>query len=319
MEEGAAGLAKLLDMVKHRWTILLGALMIALGAYMLWIGWGTSGAFNLISQAVLIIFGVLMLLNPVKTVMNNVAIYALGLGVSRLIKGLPLFFNENVYVFFIGCGMLFIGGSMVYTGYMFINGRARGYRRMIYTASLVFFVMIYAVVMMDYGLKMGGMEYAGMTTMAIESALMCLLYGCLAFVLMDDRIISRGYYETIKSDLDNLALVSNLPSDLRITAEDAEAISSRGEQGWYRVDDGGPVEKERRFNARTDEVTVHGTVQVWKGDSRLFFTLCASESGTMIQASRFAAETAELTDSGLELLGRDGFKARFLIEQEESE
>ena len=315
MEERADGLRRVLNIVKHRWTVLLGVLMIVLGAYMLWIKFDEADITYILAQIVMVIFGIVMLLNPVRTVMNNVAIYALGLGLSRMIKGLPYILSADTAVFLVGCGIMFIGASLTYTGVMFLKGKARGYRRMIYTSSLVFFVMVYLVTFLNYGIPFKDLPFVDRDVLLIETALMCLLYGCLAFVLIEDSIISRGYYEAIENDLRHLGTVTNLPADLSVSESTAHVLMDRDDWSWHSVDDGGPVETEYSFDIDSSVGTLHATAQIWKGESRMFFTITDTASGTMMQAARFGTDDMYIDSGVMTLIARDGFMARFRIQE----
>ena len=305
----------ILMLIRKRWTILLGVLMIALGTYILWLRWDHASTCYVLAQIVMIIFGVVMLVNPVKSTMNNVAIYALGLGISRMVKGLPLIIDERTTVFLIGCGVMFIGASLTYTGYMFIKGKARGYRRMIYTSSLVFFVLVYLVTFLNYGIPFKDLSFIDRDSLLIETMLMCLLYGCLAFVLIEDSIVSRGYYESIKTDLRHLGTVTNLPVEMTVSDRDAHVLMDRDDSDWHFVDDGGPVIKEHSFDIQSPIGVLHATAQIWRGDGRIFFTITDTAEGTMIQAARFSTDDMSVKDGLMTLIGKDGFMARFRIEE----
>ncbi len=308
---------------KDNWTLLLALPMIALGSYTIMHPGDSMTQCKYLGNCLLIVFGLVMLINPGKTPLTNVGFFALGMGCSRVLTSLPFVFTPYGMEFIIegfpigmiyGLAILAIGSSLLYTGVMFFKGYSRAYRRMIYTSSLIFV----ATVLILAGTLVWDEAYIPsqfVTSIILSSGnvLMGILYGLLAVVLNSEMVRSNGYYEKVGRSLSDLGLMVNTPSGMMLSPSDARTLSAGFSDcaGWTKVEDDGPAEFEHLFSISDGRNVQHVTAQRVSGMDGVFITLSEKRGGTLLQAFRFRAEEMEIADGEALLYGADGRLLRF--------
>ncbi len=282
--------------------------------------------FKAFGNAVMIGFGLLMLINPTKNHLLNIGFFALGFGLNRVLTAIPFVFTHygatwmtsllpigRVY----GIVILYVGANLVYTGIMFCRGYARSYRWRMYISSLIFvgtvFLVALELVFFEYLDPEG---FVSNVLAANTTVLYGLMYGLLALSLNSEMVHRNGYYEKIAYRLDDLGRIANGSPNLVVERRDAEILFDAGHKAWRHIDDGSPAVLEHRFVVSDGKITQYVTAQIWKDEKCVYLTMSDAPEGTVIQALRFKAERIRISESRLGLYGTDGTMLNFPIRGE---
>ncbi|MCQ2070704.1 MAG: hypothetical protein MJZ68_06210 [archaeon] len=271
--------------------------------------------FRPLEALAFIVCGSMILLDRRRKYVRSVGFYAIAMGISRVLSSLPymqdiddigeMFFIEELIargfpVAIVGVVFLAIGMNTLLSGAMFLTGTARGKHSMQISAVVMSLLYIEMIVF----LLKSGYPYDYLLEYETFVFIRILMYFFLVW-LLDTREIRYG--DKVSKHFQFMSAIDNTYRSrdvLSISEEDASVLcAGPSSDGWYTLDDGGPVEKEFRFTSTSIAGDTFVTVQKWKGSDRLYFMLSAYDSGTVVYADRFSIDKVFL--NGPDMAGSD--------------
>ena len=250
-----------------------------------------------------IICGILLFLDVRRNFLRAIGLYALCMGVSRIITCLPLLLSAEDTTNGVGWFVFILGVNLCYSGYSLLSGAVRGKYGM-FAAAVIFsgFYMILIGFMAYFELVLmeGSMvDYlANMYPLLIPFA----MYFILLWLIDTDEIRYNDRISRHIRILNGIDATYRTIENLTFTDAEARSLASPGSEGWTVFDhDNGPVEMEMRTVISAPYGTGYLTVQRWYGSDTLYLTVSSSEKGTLLYAYRLQADRVEYTEGSGEL------------------
>ncbi len=250
--------------------------------------------------------GLLILLDTRRNFVRSVGLYALSMGLSRIVMVLPLLLSQEDFCNGVGWLIALLGINLIYSGYSMLSGSVRGKWGILLAsgAYVVLSLILISFLIIVY-------QNTGLDTildMILPMILNFSMYFILLWLLDTDEIrygdkMSR--HIEILRNIDNTHRAAGLLSFL---PEDARKLYSG--KGWEEFHlQNGPVEKELKIESESASGITYVTVQKWYHDDHLYFTLSAFKDGTLTMAERFKVNSMHYDNgenSTMYLLGDTG-------------
>ena len=281
-------------------SLFLALMMIATGILMVSIRIGGIGYedneffiedndFGLVGRAILIFGGLAILYTTYKKKGNYyaVGIYALTLGLSRMIRSLPGLVAESDLSFYSSLVFMVIGGNLAWGGYNHITVKTRNPGNMKYTALTLLAIICLALGFSAY------MGYDVVSTFLEDITLMGYLplYFGLLIVLYSKELVENAPFARVARFLRDMSSNTYVGDEIRVTEEDArtikEGFSSADSWPLIQVGDMAVRENTVEFHAQRDVKDV--ILEKWPDSDRLYLTVINDRADSLIGGQRVQA------------------------------
>ena len=277
--------------------------------------------YEIVSNFILLLGGVIILLDRNHNLLRSVGIYALSLGGYRFFSCAPqIQAGTTLGVLYLVITIFAI--NLMISGRSFLRGVSRNRISLILcTLALLIIYLSYIVFMMHMGMTI---EECAKFMPGVF--IMCILY-VFYIGLLDSEVLRASDVLAIHNETLNKIRCTQYTDPESEIPEDAALVLSRSfddRSDWLQVLDGGPVESEYRFRMRNVDGISEVLVQKWIGSDELYFTISDHLDGTLIQAHRFSATSALIyaDDSScrwLRIFGKKGVCMQLRVEEPEPE
>ncbi len=228
--------------------------------------------------------GLLILLDSRRNFVRSVGLYALSMGLSRIVMVAPLLLSQEDFSNGVGWLIAILGINLIYSGYSMLSGSVRGKWGILIASGAYVFIYLLLIGFLILAFKDNGLEFT--FNMVAPFMLNFMMYFILLWLLDTDEIrygdkMSR--HISILRSIDNTHRAAGV---LSFTPQDAKKLASG--VGWEEFHlQNGPVEKEMKLESENKNGITYVTVQKWYHDDHLYFTLSAFKDGTVTLAERF--------------------------------
>ena len=252
---------------------------------------------NSIVAFIKISMGLFIIFDPKRNLMRSVGFYALSLGLARIVSTLPMLGSESDLFFIVALVMLGMGINLVVSGYSYLQDVSRGRFGMTFGSAALAIIMALSLIMMittpdddEYGLNAGYM---------LVYSVYLIQYLLILLIMDSDEFRFSSWQEKSVRKLDNIRLSYSLTPGTQISREDARIMKHMFDDraSWTPVDDGGPVECEKRIRLVDEKVSTVMIMQKWKGSDKIHITISTSNDGTILQANRFYVTEVSADDA----------------------
>ncbi len=239
--------------------------------------------------------GLFIIFDPKRNLMRSVGFYALSLGIARIIASFPMLGSPSDLPFIVAIVMVVMGANLVYSGYSYLQDVSRG--RFGMTLGSAALALIMAAALVSY--VVAGDELEIDVTDIIVTVVYLIQYLLILVIMDSDEFRFSSWEEKSVRKMDDMRVMYTLTPGMYIPREDAKAIKHMFDDrsSWSEVDDGGPVECEKRLRLAEDKVTAVMIMQKWKDSDRIYFTVSTNDDGTILQANRFSVTDAVADDA----------------------
>lgn len=271
----------------------------------------SDGPLGIFSRFMLLAGGMIILWKRKKGNYFAVGVYALTLGLSRLIRTLPNLAAESDITFYSGILILALSANLAATGYNHLTVRMKNPLNMRYTTLIM--LLIYAIVLLYF--------------IYIQEKLTVILgympdvmwyipvYVALLMVLLSKDVVDNSPLGRIRSFTSEAADRFGLGESITVSEEDADKIKAGvdGPQGWMAKDiDGVQVMEENvRFGSRRGDRDV--ILERCEGDGTLRITVIDDKEDSFINGHRMSVSSYNELNGILELIDCRGVCARLQI------
>ncbi len=296
-------------------AFFLGLMMIAVGVTMSFlrlfeVSYGESvyfvedNWFGLIGRAILIFGGLVIILLKHKGNYFAVGVYALTLGLSRVIRSLPGLVAQSDLTFYISLVFLVIGGNLAWGGYNHLTVKTRNPATMRFTALFLLFVV---------GLLFGYMIYSDMD--AVETFLENVnmfgylpLYAGLLVILYSRELMENIPLARVSGFLRDVSANAYAGDTLMITEEDAKKIEEgfSGAEGWSEIHVGALTIKEASISFHAHNGVKDVLLERWPDHDDLFVSLVNDRTDSFIGGQRMKVTGYEIEDGWMYLFDSQG-------------
>lgn len=248
----------------------------------------------LIGALIIVVCGTLILLDFSFNINRSIGLYAVAIGGNRFFKFSNYLVMDGdtelitAVIFIFSIVMMGVSLNLCYSGYIFLRGETRGRTSMTFSAS--FMVVVTFAIMIVLTQTMG-VPITTVITIHPEYVIMIAMYLILICMLGTETVRLSCRDEHYLSILNGIRKIHASSDQAYIYRGQAKVLSEafRNRDEWMRMDDDGPVEAEYSFELynRADDRS-YVTVQKWKGEDELYFTISDHNSGSLFNAYRFA-------------------------------
>ena len=245
--------------------------------------------FGLFGRAILIYGGLAILYTTYKRKGNYfaVGIYALTLGLSRMIRSLPGLVAESDITFYVSLVFLVIGGNLAWGGYNHITVKTRNPGTMRYTA-----LALLALISLILGFA-AYMGYDIVETFLDDITLMGYLplYLGLLIVLYSKELVENAPFPRVVAFVRDIASNTYTGDEIRVTEDDAKTIqdgfSSADSWPIIYVGDTAIREKVIEFHAHNGIKDV--ILERWPDSDGLYLTVINDRTDSLVGGQRIQA------------------------------
>ncbi len=269
-------------------------------------------AFGLIGRAILIVGGLAILYSVYKKKGNYfaVGIYALTLGLSRVIRSFPglLVPNDGAFLndfrFYAALVFIVIGGNLALCGYNHLTVRTKDPGRMKYVSLLLLTV---------YTLYLGYGVYSGEDVVRIflddvnMFGYLPLYVGLLA-VLFTRELIENAPTGRIASFLSSMSSSVYIGNSITISRDDADRIVEGfgNTDSWKELVVGDIVLKESSIVLNTHNGNKDVVIERWPGTDCLYLTVINDINDSFVGGQRMKAVRYEMDGDVMNLYDPEG-------------
>ena len=319
---------------EHRYSnipsLILAAMMIATGMLMVSLrlfGWEYEGAqifiedneFGLLGRAILIVGGLYILYSAYKKKGNyySIGIYALTLGLSRIIRSIPgLLAPNDGYLlndirFYASLVFIVIGANLALSGLNHLTVKTKDPGRMKYVAMLLLCI---------YTLFLGYSIYSGedVRVVFLSNANMfgyLPLYVGLLTVLFTKELIENSPTGRIAQFLSTMSSSVYVGDYITISDEDAQKIVEgfRNTDDWKEMVVGDMVLRENSIVMSTHNGDKDVVVQKWPDSDCLYFTLINDITDSFVGGQRMKVIRYEIDGDVMNLYDAESLCATMAI------
>ena len=296
--------------------IVTGTLMVAFRIFQ--IDYNDSSFFvednnyGLAGRALLIVGGLAILYFRKKGNYFSVGIYALTLGLSRVIRSLPgLSPDASDFTFYLSLIFVIIGGNLAWGGYNHLTVRTRNPATMRYTAMALLSI---------YGLALGYSAYKGLDVVAIfleDINIMGYLplYAGLLIVLYSRELLENIPLARIGRFLNDMSINAYVGDSINITEEDAKKIEEgfSGADSWDEIDVGGMLIKETVITFHAHNGIKDVILERWPDSDVLYLNLINDRTDSFIGGQRVRAAGYVIEGDRMDLFDSSGVCANIRI------
>ena len=293
-----------------------GLLMVSLRVFSL--GYGDDEIFiedniyGLIGRAILIVGGLAILYSVHKKKGNYYAIgvYALTLGLSRVIRSFPglMVPNDGAFIndvrFYAALVFIVIGGNLALCGYNHLTVRTKDPGRMKYVAMLLLSV---------YSLYLGYCVYLGEDVVGIFLSNVNMfgdlpLYIGLLAVIFTKELVENAPMGRIASFLSTLSSNAYVGNSITISKEDAGRIEEgfQDTSSWKEIEIGDTVLRESSIVLNTHNGDKDIVLEKWPDSDCLYLTLINDIKDSFVSGQRMKVTRYEIDGDSMDLYDTEG-------------
>ena len=270
-----------------------------------------NGPLGILSRFMLLVGGAIILLKRKKGNYFAVGMYALTLGLSRLVRTIPNLGAESDIVFYSGVFIVIISGNLAVSGYNHLTIRMRNPLNMRITTLTI--LLVYAIVLL-YIVYIGENPLVIMTF--IPDAIWYIpIYLMLLLVLFSKEVVYNSPMGRIRTNVSETADRFGLGEDITISEEDAEKIKAgiAGPQGWNVKVIGGMevLEENVTFESRRGDRDV--VLERCEGDGLLRITVVNDREDSFINGRRLSVSSYTESHGCLDLIDGRGVCAKLNV------
>ena len=270
-----------------------------------------DGPLGILSRFMLLVGGAIILLKRKKGNYFAVGMYALTLGLSRLIRTIPYLGAESDIVFYSGVFILIISGNLAVSGYNHLTIRMRNPLNMRITTLII--LLFYAILL----LYLAYIEVKPIVILIfIPDAIWYIpIYVMLLLVLFSKEVVYNSPMGRIRTHVSETADRFGLGEDITISEEDAEKIKAgiAGPQGWNVKVIGGMevLEENVTFESRRGDRDV--VLERCEGDGLLRITVVNDRDDSFINGRRLSVSSYNESHGCLDLIDGVGVCAKLNV------
>ena len=270
-----------------------------------------DGSLGILSRFMLLVGGAIILLKRKKGNYFAVGMYALTLGLSRLIRTIPYLGAESDIVFYSGVFILIISGNLAVSGYNHLTIRMRNPLNMRITTLII--LLFYAILL----LYLAYIEVKPIVILIfIPDAIWYIpIYVMLLLVLFSKEVVYNSPMGRIRTHVSETADRFGLGEDITISEEDAEKIKAgiAGPQGWNVKVIGGMevLEENVTFESRRGNRDV--VLERCEGDGLLRITVVNDRDDSFINGRRLSVSSYNESHGCLDLIDGVGVCAKLNV------
>ena len=270
-----------------------------------------DGPLGILSRFMLLVGGAIILLKRKKGNYFAVGMYALTLGLSRLIRTIPYLGAESDIVFYSGVFILIISGNLAVSGYNHLTIRMRNPLNMRITTLLI--LLFYAILL----LYLAYIEVKPIVILIIipDAIWYIPIYVMLLLVLFSKEVVYNSPMGRIRTHVSETADRFGLGEDITISEEDAEKIKAgiAGPQGWNVKVIGGMevLEENVTFESRRGDRDV--VLERCEGDGLLRITVVNDRDDSFINGRRLSVSSYNESHGCLDLIDGVGVCAKLNV------
>ena len=268
--------------------------------------------FGTLGRFVIIIGGFIIFFTRKKGNYFTVGIYALTLGLSRVIRSLPGLLAESDFVFYYSLVFTIIGGNLAWGGYNHLTVKTRNPGSMKYMAMLLLSV---------YGLVLGYSLYIGEDTIHLflsEINMMGYLplYIGLLAVLYTKEVNENAPLGRISKFLNALSANTYIGNSIRISEQDSEKVKEGFSGGgeWKEIRVGDRVIKENVVEFHTHNGCKDVILEIWPDSNGMYISVINDRTDSFIGGQRFMVTGYEVRGDLMDLYDPQGVRVRMRID-----
>ena len=267
--------------------------------------------FVVLSRIALILGGVIIL---IKRKMGNyfaIGIYALTLGISRLLRSIPYLVSENDITFYSNFILIIIGINLIVGGYNHLTVRTRNPVVMRYTTLgiVIGYVLLHIFIIYKQYDPALLYEYAA------DSMLYLPLYVALLFVLFSKEVVNNAPMGRIKRLSAITAQRFSVGECVSVSMEDGQKIiDGFSSPSWKEETVGGIVKREEQVTFHTKIGDRDVILNRWEDDPALYITVIDDHTDSFITGHRIRADSYVQDNETIELIDEKGICASIRME-----
>jgi len=271
---------------------------------------------NLLSSLFMVLMGITLFLLKDKNKMRAVGLCALALGFNRITTSFPFILSAEDMVFLYGVVMATLGASLMYSGYVYLNGRSRN-ALIMRVASLAIIIM-YSVPILLFHTYGVGFEYY-LEANSLDFAMM-IMYAVYALVLYDDEVACNTPTGRITRSTGSLIQNRMVSGTSFITRGDASRLYSIMDPD-PDIDATCPVNREDYVVVHSSTSSSYMVLQKRTGDDSVYITFSedvdGSCSGPDFDYDRIESDTGSLDDCNHVILySKNGNSMRIMVKDQ---
>jgi len=268
-----------------------------------------------LSKLMLIALGAIIILDPKKSVMRGVGMYALALGGGRALRSLEGLISPNDFEFLFSLFMLALGINLAICGITYFNHTSKNARRMTLTTYMIFMAYLLEII---YSIFLGA-DPLQLLMSKYDTVALLVMYALYIAILNTREIRYNIPLERVLMDMDGIGHVSGIPKDATLSESDLELIrEGLSEKPSWDILDSGPAGWETKIvmGGRSSGTII---LTKMKESGAVVATLVTNPDGTFLQGTRFKIVSVS-SDGGDQALirGENGLFMKIRIRREES-
>ncbi len=250
---------------------------------------------NFVSSVFMIFMGVILFVYKKKDKMKAVGLCALALGFNRITTSIPYVSSMEDSIFFYGMIMASLGASLMYSGYVYLNGQSRNASTM-RIASLVTIGM-YLFSLLTYHINGFGFDYY-LERHSVDFVTM-IMYVMYSIVLYDNEIAENTPTGKIRMNTSSVLQNKAVSESSFILREDVEKLFSIMETE-NQIQHTGPIDSEINIPVFENSKESYMILQKWKNSDRIHVTfsnnICGSYSGSDFSYTHIESDSGKISD-----------------------
>ncbi len=265
------------------------------------------------------VFAILILIDQSNNVNRAVGLYAMAIGIDRIVKWTDSLNPPHGIVFVFAIVMIGFCVNLIVTGFFFLRGYVRCRPGMMFGTCVLFFLNGAWILFMMFNLEIP------FETIALEypdTIVLLFIYALLIYMLNTEQIRKSSDEERYDSVLSSIRKITACEEGSLITKQTADVLSKAfdNRSEWKKIENG-PAECEYDFTIiHTVGDYSYVTVQKWKDNDNLFFTVSDHKEGTIIDAYRFNVDVIDesVDDTGrrfISMYNKDGLFIRLMVRE----
>ncbi len=230
------------------------------------------------------IMGFCILFDPRKNLLRAVGFYAFALGFNRLLVSFPYLTNSNQIYFVVGIVFVGMSCNLMYSGINYLNETSRSRTGMVTTTSLMALLQIALLAFMYKTEVQAPWEKVAPYVVSLFQYITLL-------IIMDTEELRFGSsLEKSNTRIESVRVIHSLERDLKINESDAMTLLRMMDDrsDWEPVEDGGPVECEKRLRIVDKRIPSVMIMQKWRDSEKIHVTMINNDVGSIIAANRFS-------------------------------
>ena len=245
-----------------------------------------DNTFGLVGRAILIIGGIAIFYTTYKKKGNYyaVGIYALTLGLSRVIRSLPGLVAQSDITFYVSMVFLVIGGNLAWGGYNHVTVKTRNPGNMKYTSMSLLAILCLILgfaAYLDYDVIEAFLE--NVTMMGYLP-----LYLGLIIVLYSKELTENAPFARIARFLREISSNVYVGDEIRVTEEDAKTIQDgfSSVDSWPQIYVGDKAIREKTVEFHTHNGVKDVILERWPDSDELYLTVINDKTDSLIGGQR---------------------------------